>query len=376
MSLTIDMPNRVIEHTESGVRLLFERDGGLFYLRVIALIAEKMKERNDWDADSGYIPVSEFQDRAWAFNGEKTRKFKSKQSMRLNIYQTFRTRFEGDEDCKRTYRIIWPDDESKAKRILPNPAKLFAVAAGVGPEMAAYRINEDPSRIEIVTTVGQHDAMGNELFSSSALEGASNDQKVNLLIEMLRDATTPGTYRDIISSSCDAVRAFLCNEEVSTVGKEGNLPFSIDHYADKFVKYLGVQGVSGDILMWSWIDELAQDSRWEQLMTVTAEFSPSSNEIPIPRRVATLCAEEGDVVSLLWLFHTAYVSSASKVKRKRFFSLLDKQPISVQNRIYEEMGKQIAGGEASTTKIAASRDEALKVLYLKTKFSLQWRPSQ
>ena len=46
MGMTINLPRRLIELTDSGTQLLFTNDDSFFYLQVVALVANKMKEQN------------------------------------------------------------------------------------------------------------------------------------------------------------------------------------------------------------------------------------------------------------------------------------------------------------------------------------------
>jgi len=364
MGMIIDIERRVIE-LDNGAKLRFQDEDRFFYLRVIALVAQAMKDKSEQGEESPFVFIGEIEDQAWTFSRHKPRPFKDRKSMKTLIYQTWKQKITDPNGG--LYDVIWPES-TKPK---PDLCGLFEIKVGLGPQRAAYKIAEKPENLDIVKQPSPRESCSVSDYAAFDVGGLDEDQKVQAFLQFLREFMTPATYQNAISKGCQASQAFFRSEEFSTTSDNGSLPYSIGHYAERFVQYLGMQNVPGDSLLWLWMDELARDPRWDQLVTIIAESPPSCDELSGPRILAKRFAKEGDLPSLVWLFHMAYVSSAFGVKCKRFFSLLDKEATSVRLRVYEDIAVQIAGNKAGAADVLEDRDKALRVLYHKVELKLR-----
>lgn len=154
MGLVIDLAKRHIELTDSGRRLLFANDDSFFYLQVIALVGLGMKEQAKRQSHNVYVPVSKFEEPAWCVSAKKPRPFKSRESMRINIYQTWRRRLKTKgENC--IYDVQWLENKSKDEQKSTVTHKLFDTESGKGPHTAAYKMEASPSSIKVIAENGR-----------------------------------------------------------------------------------------------------------------------------------------------------------------------------------------------------------------------------
>jgi len=152
MSLTIDLSRRLIE-LDDGVQLHFPTDDGFFYLRVIALVAQKMKDAHT----TAFVCIQDIEERAWTLNRDKPRASKSKTSMKTNIYQAWRGRLNPRSN-KCVYEVVARDGANLPNSVWPGIQRLFESKRGQGPDRAAFRIRKDPDTIEIIPEKSNREA--------------------------------------------------------------------------------------------------------------------------------------------------------------------------------------------------------------------------
>jgi hypothetical protein len=118
---------------------------------------------------------------------------------------------------------------------------------------------------------------------------------------------------------------------------------SLEDYADLYGDLIGISGVPGRVLMMAWLEQLQEDPWWIELV------DPGSGTMTRPRQflqdkaislvMAEKCISLGDIVSLLWLFHRAYINSIITKYRDKFIKELEDQPVDIKKSVYIDWGK-------------------------------------
>ena len=337
MGLIINLPKRYIEVESTGVKLLFSKDSDFFYLRVIATVAQKMKDRADvWD-DKQYISINEIEDEIKLF----TNGFESVESMRICIYQTWRDYLKPMEQNSR-YEIQWPQNEHARGQGRPNINKYFELEPGRGPRKGpAFRINENPTQITIIPDTAFSNIIKTSI-KQTATTTLSDAEKAEQLIEKLEQVIAPKTYANVMVESNKAIASLLDQQETCKPKDSGTLPLSAEEYAEIYLKYLGITGASAASLMDIWFRELASEPWWTELIyTFNAEQQNTNSSYfePDPKEMVERCLKFGDIISLVWLFHWAYLSTSIAAKRKYFVSELQHQNECVKKHVFQRIGK-------------------------------------
>jgi hypothetical protein len=327
MSMIINLPQRLIELTDSGIQLLFDNDDRFFYLQVIALVAKRMKEKGESENSRVFVSLSEFEDQAWSLSKQKPRAFKSKKSLRVNLYQTWRSRFNPKEG-KLIYRVEWPENMPEINRDPLRLKEIFKIEPGKGPETAAYGVDHKPEEIIIIWKEDQSEY--------ATCEGLTDEDRADRLLERVDFLVCPWAHRDQVMLSQKAVRSFLYRESLWRVDNKGRLIATLLDCANAFVESLGVVGISGSVVMPSWLEILEADPLWELLVTAGAEthWVTNKSEIPNPMKMVERCLDLGDLPGLAWIFHRAYLASVVAVKRDAFFQTLQRENSNVRKLLY------------------------------------------
>lgn len=156
MQIEIDLENRLIRVPSQQIELRFAPGDRQFYLRFIALVAEKTA-LNCQDGDQRpYIPIRDVEQTLWTWNDERQRRYGDIANMRSSIYQTVRRRMDPSrgEPC---FSVV----DLEGQRVT-NTSQLdigMLLESQYGPDRAEYRLSCELHVADLHRPVEQREAV-------------------------------------------------------------------------------------------------------------------------------------------------------------------------------------------------------------------------
>jgi hypothetical protein len=339
MRIVMDLPGKCIRLPELNAELVFEGEDAFFYLAVMVLISEKAKGRSR----GSYIPFADIEDEAWCLSKQKYRPFRSRKSMRINVYQTWLRRLDGDdEECM--YEIVCHDEKTPLGMVCQKVKRLFEKEPGKGAETAAYRVGSDPRDVEIIGVLtGRKPLTAGQLFVD-ALDRGEARSRAEAYLAMLMRLVNPLSQNETMDRSREAIGEMLADDSLWRQDEGGGLVGSLEDYVLAYLRRMGHSVIPVEQMLEYWFWDLLEDPWWIG-GAIISPLPPSSPRKFVSSRAtfADFARRRGDVMAMLYMFHAAYQAGMVAVGRERFIEGLNSAGAPVRDRVLKAWAKMLGG---------------------------------